>query len=168
MNEPLQRPDSFYVVGAIGWIELGNFEEATLELDRVSPQNRDHPDVLEALWRVHAARQDWTAALQASRQLVAVAPERPSGWLHQAYAARRAPEGGLETAWQILRPAAEIFPGEGLIAYNLACYACQMQRLDEARDWLQHAFKGKEKAHYRLLALNDEDLKPLWPEIEAM
>ena len=44
-------------------------------------------------------------ALRVARLLVQKAPKRATGWLHQSYALRRAPEGGLEAAWDALLPA---------------------------------------------------------------
>ena len=65
-------------------------------------------------------------------------------------------------------PAAEKFPTEPVIAYNLSCYACQMQQLDAARVWLKRAIKIGGKEELKQMALADEDLKPLWPEIEEL
>ena len=65
-------------------------------------------------------------------------------------------------------PAAERFPKEVLVRFNLACYACQMQRLDEARQWLERAFQIGGKADIKVQALLDDDLQPLWEEIEKM
>lgn len=168
MIEPLQPPDSFLVAGVVGWTELGNYEEAALELARISPANQDHPDVLEASWMLQAAKPDWAQALEVADRLQKAAPERASGWLHKAYAARRVPGGGLEAAWQILHAAADLFPEEHLIPYNLSCYACQMNRLEEARAWLKRAFAGENRSRYRKLALADEDLRPLWPEVDSL
>ncbi len=100
--------------------------------------------------------------------LVVRAPRRASGWLHQAYALRRAPEGGIEKAWEVLRPAADKFPKEPIIVYNLACYACQLRRLNEAREWFQNALKVGDKQELKQMALHDEDLKPLWDEIARL
>jgi len=36
--------------------------------------------------------------------LLKQAPERPHGWLHLAYSARRATGGGLQAAFDVLRP----------------------------------------------------------------
>ena len=53
-----------------------------------------------------------------------------------------------------------IFPDEWLITYNLACYLCQMNRLDEAEEMLAEAIaSGGEKVDQ--LATEDEDLAPL-------
>jgi Flp pilus assembly protein TadD len=166
--ETIGPPDTFHLSSAVGWIELGGPAEAVLELDKISPEHQSHPDVLEVRWALRAEERDWAGALEVAAQLVHLAPDRASGWLHQAYAARRAPDGGLEKAWQILLPAAERFPEENLIAYNLACYACQMRNLDDARAWLRQALGKGKKAQFKALALRDEDLALLWPEIQAM
>ena len=55
-----------------------------------------------------------------------------------------------------------------MIAYNLSCYACQMQQLDIARHWLQRAVMAGKKEVIKKMALADEDLQPLWPEIEDL
>ena len=43
----LEPPDTFYLEGAIGWLELGNAAEAKAELGRVSPVGQKHPKALE-------------------------------------------------------------------------------------------------------------------------
>ena len=53
-----------------------------------------------------------------------------------AKALRRASSGSLAKAWEALLPAAELFPREPWVPYNLACYAAQFSRLDEAWEWL--------------------------------
>ena len=54
----------------------------------------------------------------------------------------------------------ERFPEEWLIPYNVACYLCQMERLDEARAMLEMArAKGGERVD--TMAKDDEDLAPL-------
>ena len=161
----IEPPDSHHCSAAIGWLELGNADEALADLHRVSARNRHHPDVLEIRWAVLAHQKDWTAALEAARTILRVSPKRSSGWLHCAYALRRVPEGGLQAAWDALLPAFIKFPEEPVIPFNLACYACQLDRLDDARVWLDRAFQIGSEADIRDMALHDADLKPLWDEI---
>lgn len=166
--ERLEPPDVFFLNAALGWLELGQPAEALAELSRIAPERQKRPDVLEVQWAVRAALQDWDGALRAAEELVAQAPDRPSGWLHRAYALRRATGGGLAAAWEALRPAAERFPREPVIRYNLACYACQMGRLDEARQWFKRALLAGDPVALREMALHDTDLQPLWDEIRAL
>ena len=164
----IEPPDTHCLSAAIGWLELGNPAEAKAELDRVSSAYQRHPDVLEVRWLLCAEQCDWPAALAAARAILEVAPDRSSGWLHQAYALRRVSDGGVEKAWDVLLPAFEKFPKEPVIAYNLACYGCQMNRLTEARAWLQRALKIGGKKRIKEMAMRDSDLELLWEEIRSL
>jgi hypothetical protein len=46
--------------------------------------------------------------------------------------------------------------------YNLACYECQLGRLELAKEWLEKAFKLGDAKKMKLAALDDPDLEPLW------
>jgi tetratricopeptide (TPR) repeat protein len=169
--EDMQRigpPDSHRLSAATGWMELGNRAEALAELDAISPDNQQHPFVLDVRWMLLAEGNQWEAALDIAEKLVSCAPDIAAGWLHRAYALRRVPQGGLEKAWHALRPAADKFPKESTVFYNLSCYACQMNKLDDARQWFRRAIKAGEKEHIKRMALADSDLEPMWGEIRAL
>jgi hypothetical protein len=57
------------------------------------------------------------------------------------------------------------FPKQAIIKYNLACYFCQEGDLQTATDYLKRTFAIDPS--WRLLALEDEDLKPLWNGMET-
>jgi TPR repeat protein len=57
------------------------------------------------------------------------------------------------------------FPKEAIIAYNLACYDCQLGDLDAAKAWLDKACTLGDVHKIKLMALQDPDLKLLWPDI---
>jgi len=161
----LEPPDIFFLSAAIGWMELGVHAEAEAELARITAENQCHPDVLEIRWVLLAEAKRWDAALEIARTLLKNAPNRSTAWLHQAYSLRRASSGGVQQAWDALLPAYDKFPREATIPYNLCCYACQLQLLDEARTWLRRAFKLGDKDKMKAMALGDSDLQPLWEEI---
>lgn len=166
--QELEPPDTHYLSAAVGWIELGNLGEAEADLNRISAANQCHPDALEVRWIILAETKRWDAALGTARALLKMAPNRSSGWLHQAYALRRVAEGGLKPAWDALLPAWKKFPKEPTIPYNLSCYACQMNELDEARGWFQRALLLGGKEQIKQMALADADLQPLWKEIRKL
>jgi len=161
----LEPPDTHHVSAALGWLELGNPAESEIELRRVSQERAEHPDVLEMWFALHAQKPDWTAALKTAERLVELAPERSSGWLHRAYAARRAPGGSVQAAWDALLPASGKFPDEPTIPYNLSCYAAQLDQLDEALRWFQRALKAGKKEPLKRMALADADLAPIHEQI---
>ena len=165
-SKKLEPPDSHHLRAAVGWVELGNPVEAGEELARLSPANLNHPDVLEIRWIICGESRSWEAAAEVAESLVAIAPERSSGWVHRAYAVRRMRGGGIERAEQLLLPALARFPKDSLIPYNLACYAAQLGRLDEAWERLQQAIQAEGDAQrIKVRALADKDLEPLWERI---
>ena len=165
----LPYPDNFYFDAAEGWLQLGNAAEAEAELNRLRPASRLEPDVLEIEWSIHAISNRWDKALVVARKVVEVAPERAFGWIHQAYSLRRAPGGGLEQAWEALFAALKKFPKEWLIPYNLACYAAQMGRPDEAWEWLHRAMEGAgDVDKIKRMALRDDDLEALRARIATL
>ena len=85
---------------------LGNYAEASQELERIAPLLRTHPDALEVLWHIYAHAQNWDACADISNALVESAPDRPSGWVSRSYALRRATRGSLQAPWDALLPAA--------------------------------------------------------------
>jgi tetratricopeptide (TPR) repeat protein len=164
--KPLDHLTSRHLLAAEGFLGLGLIDDAVLELDFIQSPQQQHPDVLQFRWQLQATRKDWNAAFEVARLLLREWPEDSSNWLHYAYALRRSNEGGLDKAFAALEPAAQQFPDEPVIPFNLACYASQMGKLDEARQWLQRAIELGGKKHISLMALADDDLKPLWKEIE--
>lgn len=163
--KPIGPPDSHHFNAACGWLELGNRADARAELDLISAEHQQHPVVLDLRWSLCVGEQQWDEAFRVAQALITVLPDDAGGWLHGAYSLRRMKGGGLEQAQALLLPAAEKFPTEPVIAFNLACYACQLHQLDDARRWLKRAVEiGDEKA-IKTMALADDDLKLLWPEI---
>ena len=52
--------------------------------------------------------------------------------------------------------------------FNLACYACQLGKLEEAMMWLEKAMAMAGKKEICGMALADSDLKPLWDKIREI
>ncbi len=163
----LEPPDTHHLSAAVGWLGLGLPAEARAELAQLTPAACENPDVLEVRWLVAAEQKQWEEGLEVARTLVRLAPARSSGWLHQAYALRRVPDGSVAKAWEALLPASDKFPKEPIIPFNLSCYACQMQQLDTARLWLERATAVGGIETIKQMALQDPDLQPLWTEIRA-
>jgi predicted Zn-dependent protease len=169
MTSSLKQPDLHHLKAAVGWLELGDAGEALVELDTISEPLQSHPDVLEARWLALARLQRWEAAAKIGRALIAAAPDRSIGWLHHAYALRRAPNGGLLAAFNALAPVANHFPKEATIPYNLACYTCQMQRdTTETMNWLEQAITAGDRKEILALAMKDPDLEPLRAQIAKL
>ena len=164
----LQATDLHHLNAASGWLGLGCPNDAREELGKLSAAKQTHPAVLDLRWLIASQEKNWPEALAIAEAELKIAPESASGWLHRAYALRRVNEDGLIVAWHALLPAAEKFPNEPIIAYNLSCYACQMNEMVTARTWLHQAIKVGKREEIKKIALADDDLKPLWNEIHEL
>jgi tetratricopeptide (TPR) repeat protein len=164
---PLQPPDSIHLEAAQGWLLLNNPLEAQAELNQIQSRQQQHQEVLGLLYQIHGALNQWDRAHETAQQLVATLPNHPESWIWRSFAARRMTDGGLARALQELLPAAEHFPREPIVPFNLACYTCQLGQLDEARAWLHRAITlgGDE---IKQLALQDPDLAPLRPPLGGL
>lgn len=159
----LEPPDCHFVNAAIGWVELGNPQEARAELERVSSKYFQHPEVLEARWQILAGERRWKDALVVAKRLVELTPENVTGWIHQSFCLhelKRTQEAYIE-----LLPAQKLFPKVSVIPYNLACYACQLSDFSDAKRWLKKALKLSDLKTIREMALDDPDLEPMHEEI---
>jgi len=155
----LEHPDGFRLSAAQGWIELGNCQEAIAELDSISPAAQEHPEVIQVRWHIADEEERWDDALVRAEALTRLAPDSPSGCIHRSYCLHELKR--TQEAWDQLLPFAEKFPEEWLICYNLACYACQLARLDEAKKWFERAREIGDPREIESLAAEDPDLKPL-------
>jgi predicted Zn-dependent protease len=166
--KPLEPPHSHYVSAAAGWLGLGNWEEAAAELKNIDPDLASHPDVLAVRYEILAKAGHWELAAETALAWTKKAPGERSAWIAQAYAVRRKPGGGITLAKGILAAAWQRFPSEPLIAYNLACYECQLGNAAEARNWLREAFQFGDARQLKKMALHDADLESLHSEIARM
>jgi tetratricopeptide (TPR) repeat protein len=161
--EPLRPPDSHHLKAAQGWIELGDHIEADAELDNITPELRMHPDALKLRWQIYANAEKWDMCADLGSLLVTLAPERVSSWLHRSQALHRLKR--TQEASDQLQPAADLFPRNWRIRYDLACYACRLGNNKKTRGWLEDAFHLGNKKLLKFLALGDPDLEPFWSEI---
>lgn len=165
---PIPPPDCHYLDAAQGWIMLENIPEARLEFAQISPAHRTHLDYLDTEWRLLTAELRWEASLRPAQLSVELYPKYASGWIHRSYSLHELKR--TAEAWDQLLPAASSFPKEPTIPYNLACYACQLGRMERARSLLKVAVEMESDAagkRTRLeMAVTDPDLKPLWDEIQ--
>jgi predicted Zn-dependent protease len=161
----LEMPDSHHVSAAVGWLGLGSWHDANEELDLVAPEYRTHPVVQNVRWQIYARAERWETAAEIAKSLRKAEPGEAQHWLNFAYATRRMQAGGLDAAREILAKAHKLFPKEPIIAYNLACYECQLGQSKKAWKWFQKALELGDPKALKRMALEDNDLKSLWPDI---
>jgi len=158
---PLEKPDQQRLQSAHGYIELGMFEEANAELEEIDPLCRHLPEVLFTRVVIYHALKKWDLMAAVAGRLVDWNPNVTSHFVDLAYAKRRAES--LDVAHAVLTRAAELHPNDGTIQFNLACYESQLGNIDRAKAHLRRATEIDAK--FRLMALDDPDLEPLWESL---
>jgi tetratricopeptide (TPR) repeat protein len=161
---PLEPPDSLHLEAAQGWLGLGNHTEAGAELEKISSGMQRHPDVLNVRWGICAAARQWEAALEIASAIIRLAPEDPLGWVHRSYALHEL-KRTAEARDNLLR-VVDKHPDSPTIRYNLACYECQLGRLDLTKKWLEAAFRLGDARKILSAAREDPDLKPMWKDLQ--
>jgi tetratricopeptide (TPR) repeat protein len=166
MTTGLQPPDSHHLNAAEGWLGLGSTEEAERELAKLSLGVLSHPEVLRVKYHFYERTIQWERAAETARLVSQIVPEAPFGWVHLAYALHELRRTG--EAYGVLLPVLQRFPKEYVMRYNLACYSCQLGRLDEAREWLKKAIALVGADTIKEMAVTDPDLEPLRAEIRNL
>jgi tetratricopeptide (TPR) repeat protein len=158
---PLEKSGQQLVRSAHGYIELGMFEEANAELEEIDSFCRHLPEVLLARLAIYHGLKKWELLAVVAKKLVEWNPKEPGFFVELAYATRRAES--IHAAHAILTRAAGLHPADATIEFNLACYEAQMGSLDRAKAHLKRATEID--ARFRLMALDDPDLEPIWASL---
>jgi Flp pilus assembly protein TadD len=153
-----------HVLASSGYLELGMFDAAALVLEEIAPEDENRTEVLGMRVQLYMAAKKWDMAAAVASHLVKVDLGTAGWWISLAYALRRTES--VEKAEAILLRAQAIHPKVAMVAFNLACYASVAGRMEEAKERLRHAIELDKEA--RKLALEDEDLKPLWDWIGGL
>ena len=159
----LTQSERFQLEAAEGWLMLGNPGEAHDELEKITGDSARHPAVLAMRWQIYAAARWWEAAYIVAKALCDLAPDSGEAWICQANTLRN--YKGVIEAWSLLLSVVTRFPEDAIIRYNLACYASQLNLLEESCGWLVQAFEIEDSVQLKLAAIYDPDLQPLWDKI---
>lgn len=161
LSAVVNPPDSQYLRAAHGYLELSMYLEADAELDKIDPICRGAPEILRVRLMVYAELEKWELMQVVAKRLSNCDPKNAQWAISLAYATRRAES--IEAARSVLLEARKLHPEEPTIAYNLACYECQMGNLSDAKKHLMQATKADVK--FKAMALDDSDLEPLWEKL---
>jgi tetratricopeptide (TPR) repeat protein len=157
------KPDQQHLRSACRYIELGMFEEAQAELEKIDPFSRHLPEILSARIPHYRGLKRWDLMAIVAKKLTEWSPEMPGNFIDWACATRRV--DSIHAAHAILTRAASLHPTDPTIQFNLACYEAQMGSLDRAKAHLKRATEIDAK--FRVKALDDPDLEPLWASLST-
>src|SRR6476620_9930854 len=114
---PLEAPDRQNWTAAVGYVELGMFEDGNDQLEKIDPFNRAAPEVLAVRLAICHGLKKWELMQQIAKRLKEFQPDNVQWTISLAYATRRA--YSIDVAMDILLNAEAKFPTEAAIPYNL-------------------------------------------------
>ena len=157
----LDAPDELHLRAAVAYIELGMFDEAQAEMEQIDPSSRLLPELLATRIPLYRVLEKWDLIAIVARKLTEWNPEEPGNFVDWADAIWRTES--IHAAHAILTRAASLHPTDPTIQFNLACYEAQLGSLDRAKTHLKRATEIDAK--FRLMALKEPDLAPLWSSL---
>lgn len=153
----IEPHDQKRLTAAEGYLELGMLADAEAELGQVALEAQLLPQALLVRLGIYQGLANWPKMQIVARKLAQFDPDNSQIAISLAYATRRVE--GIEAARVILIEAVRKHPDEPIIHYNLACYDCQLGKLDSALQFLARAMEIAPEC--RAMAFSDPDLAPL-------
>jgi len=80
INVPLEPPDLQYWQAAVGYVELGMFQEANDELENIDPFNRAAPEVLAIRLAIYHGLKKWELKQQIAKRYLKKAFKIDLNW----------------------------------------------------------------------------------------
>jgi lipopolysaccharide biosynthesis regulator YciM len=87
---PLELPDQQHWRAAVGYVELGMFQDANEQLEKIDPFNRAAPEVLAVRLAIYHGLKKWELMQEIAKRLVEFQPDDLQWTISLAYATRRA------------------------------------------------------------------------------
>ena len=86
---PLEPPDQQHWQAAVGYVELGMFEDANDQLEKIDPFNRAAPEVLAVRLAVYHGLKKWELMREVAKRLAEFQPNDVQWTISLAYATSR-------------------------------------------------------------------------------
>ena len=157
-DSDLKRATQRRLDAAAGYLALGMIQEANDEIEAIPTPAKISKDVMGARVEIYSAAREWEHMREVAAFLVREWPEDAQHWISLANATRRC--RSITEAVAHLVNAMALHPDEPIIPFNLACYAAQAGRIEDAKLCLVRAIALSPDIRQR--ALDDPDLEPLW------
>lgn len=150
---------------AQGYLALGLVRQASAELSAIAKEDRNAPEVVRVRIDVDMEARRWKAVVARASRVCRLSPENEGAWIAWAFALHELKRTG-EARGVLLK--AEPLHGtkSAVLQYNLACYACVLGDLAEARRRLAAA--SKMDRQWLTAALDDPDLWAMRDELAGL
>jgi len=159
----LSLADIAHLEAAEGWLERKQWANCFDELERMDYNNRDDAREKALRWRLYNQSRQHVPAANVTRGIQRRWPNEPAGYVWRSISLNKL--GCTDEAYDELARVVDKFDGLAVVPLLLAVYACQLQRYEATRSWLERAFATPDSKEAKLLALQWPELEPFWQKI---
>ena len=151
------------IIAAQGYVELGLFDEARVELSPLPEEMHSRVDVIEITLLCLMGSHRWEEALALATRLCSQEPMEPGGFIHAAFCLHEL--GRTAEAVDVLSRGPATLRAKPVYYYNMGCYQACLGQLEKSLAYLRRAFEmdGELRQHAR----KDRDLDCLRSQLEA-
>ncbi|MDI1314474.1 hypothetical protein [Prosthecobacter sp.] len=151
------------IIAAQGYVELGLFDEARVELSPLPAEMHNRVDVIEITLLCLMSGHRWAEALALALRLCSEEPMEPGGFIHAAFCLHEL--GRTLEAVDMLSRGPATLRAKPVYYYNMGCYHACLGHVDKSLTYLQRAFEmdGELRQH----AKKDRDLDGLRAQLES-
>lgn len=142
---------------AQGYLELGMYDDAHAELNRLSPEMLSRAEFLECRLFLYMQQHRWEEALGIAAKLRRTDPSLATGYIQAAFCLHELAR--TAEAKELLLNGPESLKQNPLYHYNLACYEAVLGAPESALGYLRRSFALQ--SDLREVAREDNDLKSL-------
>ena len=151
------------IIAAQGYVELGLFDEARVELSPLPAEMHSRVDVIEITLLCLMGAHRWAEALALATRLCSQEPMEPGGFIHAAFCLHEL--GRTAEAVDVLSRGPATLRAKPVYYYNMGCYQACLGHLEKSLTYLRRAFEmdGELRQHAR----KDRDLDCLRSQLES-
>ena len=146
------------LTAAQGFCEMGMWQDAWDELEKLGPEERAALEVLRLRLGILVGLKRWESAALLATRMIEQGCQDAVPYQLGALAVRR--YRSLEEVRTFLLRSEAVLSGKATWHYTLACFECQLGDLAGAKVHLARAFEINPEL--RAVALYETDLAPLW------
>ena len=134
----MMSPHDRTIEAAEGYLELRMFSEVWKELKSLPAEELGRLKVLRIFLHSLMGEERWEDALTVARRLRTTSPDKPEGFIHEAYCLHEL--GRTREALDLLLQGPASLQDRPLYFYNAGCYHAQLGELDDAVRMLEKSF----------------------------
>lgn len=146
-----------------GYLGLGMVDDAIAEIESLHRLDSKRVEVLGIKVALYRQAEEWEKMKSSATDLLKMYPDDPEIWVSVADAVRNGES--LQAGISILSEAEKKFTANPHIQFQLGCYTCQAGDFEKAKHYVLRA--AKMDPIWAKIALQDEDLRGVWNEIQS-